>query len=130
MRRAERRAHRAQPDAERGEPARGNMTIESLPMQRRFMVTAAGLVLAIGALVYVAVGGQAATPVSLIVSGGIVVTMAGARQIIPDGAIAIDADTIAAVGPTADILRAYSAPQKIDVHGQVVMPGLINTHTH
>src|SRR5438552_2523859 len=89
------------------------LTIEFLTMERRFVAAAVGLALAVGALLYVSLRGQAATPVSLIVSGGVVVTMDGARQVIPDGAIAINADRIAAVGSTAEILRAYSAPQKI-----------------
>ncbi|HKB11056.1 MAG TPA: amidohydrolase family protein [Vicinamibacterales bacterium] len=43
------------------------------------------------------------------------------------GSIAIGGDTILAVGQDADI---YSAAETIDCGGRVVMPGLINAHTH
>src|SRR5262249_29432892 len=43
------------------------------------------------------------------------------------GSIAIGGDTILAVGQDADI---YSAAETIDCGGPVVMPGLINAHTH
>ena len=43
------------------------------------------------------------------------------------GAIAIAGDTIAAVGPD---LREYSARETFDCEGRVVMPGLVNAHTH
>jgi len=43
------------------------------------------------------------------------------------GSVAIAGDTIVAVGPDAD---AYAAADTIDCHGRVVMPGLVNAHTH
>src|SRR5207249_5503487 len=43
------------------------------------------------------------------------------------GAVAIAGDSIAAVGPGAE---TYIAAQTIDCTGRVVMPGLINAHTH
>ena len=45
-------------------------------------------------------------------------------------AVAISADKIVAVGPSEEIVQKYSAPQRIDVRGQIVLPGLINTHEH
>ena len=53
--------------------------------------------------------GQAKESVDLIVSGGIVVTMDGARNIYPDGSVAIKGDAIVAVGPRADIEARYRA---------------------
>src|SRR5947208_314201 len=41
--------------------------------------------------------------------------------------IAIAADTIAAVGPEA---LTYDAGERMDCGGRIVMPGLINAHTH
>lgn len=70
------------------------------------------------------------TPVSLIVSGGTVVTMNAANEVITDGAVAIDGARIVAVGTTAAITETYSAARRIDATGRIVMPGLINTHTH
>ena len=43
------------------------------------------------------------------------------------GSVAITSDTIAAVGPDA---QAYEAKETIDCRGRVVMPGLVNAHTH
>src|SRR5262245_48291945 len=43
------------------------------------------------------------------------------------GAVAISGDAIVAVGAAAD---AYAATETIDCRGRVVMPGLINAHTH
>jgi hypothetical protein len=45
--------------------------------------------------------GQARRDVDLIVSGGIVVTMDGARAIVQDGSVAVKGDAIVAVGPRA-----------------------------
>jgi len=43
------------------------------------------------------------------------------------GAVAITGDAIAAVGPEA---LDYEAAERIDCRGRIVMPGLINAHTH
>ena len=39
-------------------------------------------------------------------------------------------DRIVAVGTDADLAAKYQAKRTIDAVGKVVMPGLINTHTH
>jgi len=74
--------------------------------------------------------GQARQRVDLIVSGGIVVTMDGARQLLQDGGVAIKGDVIVAVGPRAEIESQYTAAQVIDGRGRLVLPGFINGHTH
>ena len=66
----------------------------------------------------------------LLISGGTVVTMDANRAIIDDGAIAVKGDTILAVGPRAEIESRYAAAQTIDARGRLVLPGLINGHTH
>src|SRR5262245_42279213 len=68
--------------------------------------------------------------VSMLVTGGIVVTMDANARVIDDGAVAIQGDAIVAVGSRLDIEGRYRAAQTIDARGQIVMPGLINTHTH
>ena len=52
------------------------------------------------------------------------------RNIYNPGAVAIDGTTIVAVGPAADIAARFKASEQIDAAGSVVIPGLINTHTH
>jgi 5-methylthioadenosine/S-adenosylhomocysteine deaminase len=68
--------------------------------------------------------------IDLIVTHGIVVTMNGPRTIYDDGAVAVEGDTIAAVGPRDQIESKYTAHQTIDAHGGLVLPGFINGHTH
>src|SRR3984957_19334997 len=66
----------------------------------------------------------------LILTGGTVVTMNGARVIYDDGAVAVKGDTIIAVGPSAEVAAKYSAAQTIDANRKLVFPGFINGHTH
>jgi len=47
-----------------------------------------------------------------------------------DGALAIDGESIIAVGPTADLAQRFSATQTIDAGGHLVMPGFVDPHTH
>jgi 5-methylthioadenosine/S-adenosylhomocysteine deaminase len=68
--------------------------------------------------------------VSLIVTGGIVVTMDPGGRVLSPGALAIEGRDIAAVDTPENIAARFSAGESIDATGQVVMPGLINTHTH
>jgi len=70
----------------------------------------------------------------LLVTNATIVTMDAPRRVINDGAIAVNGDTIAFVGSLSD-LRARSAKglnvkQTIDAKGKLIIPGLINGHTH
>ena len=66
----------------------------------------------------------------LILTHGLVITIDGAFSQYPDGAVAISGDRIVAVGASADILSRYAAAETVDCAGCVIMPGLINCHTH
>ncbi|MBF0387226.1 MAG: amidohydrolase [Candidatus Omnitrophica bacterium] len=68
--------------------------------------------------------------VDTIISGGTVVTVNSAMDVIEDGAVAIKDGTILAVGKRAAITSRFGAKQVIKAQGQIVMPGLVNTHTH
>jgi 5-methylthioadenosine/S-adenosylhomocysteine deaminase len=68
--------------------------------------------------------------ISLLLTHGIVVTMDAAGRVLTDAAVAIDGRDVIAVGETTALEGTYRADQVIDVRGDVVMPGLINTHTH
>jgi 5-methylthioadenosine/S-adenosylhomocysteine deaminase len=70
------------------------------------------------------------TVVDLIVSGGTVVTMDGARRVIEHGAIAVKAGRIEAIGRAGEINQRYAAREVVNATGKVVVPGLINGHTH
>lgn len=69
-------------------------------------------------------------PVDILLRGGTVVTMNEKYDVFEDGAVAIRGDSIVAVGPTAEIARAYQAEETIDCTETVIMPGLVNAHTH
>jgi 5-methylthioadenosine/S-adenosylhomocysteine deaminase len=68
--------------------------------------------------------------VSLVITGGTVVTMDPAGRVLAPGAVAIDGRDIVAVDTPENIDAQFSGRESIDATGQVVMPGLINTHTH
>lgn len=68
--------------------------------------------------------------VDLIVAGDHVLTMDGDQPAMRDGAVAIDDGKIVAIGPRADIAARFRAQRTITGKDRVVMPGLVNGHTH
>ncbi|HEY3384483.1 MAG TPA: amidohydrolase [Vicinamibacterales bacterium] len=68
--------------------------------------------------------------VSLIVTGGTVVTVDSVHRVLSPGAVAVDGNRIAGVGRPDEIAAQFSAPDTIEATGDVILPGLINTHTH
>lgn len=65
-----------------------------------------------------------------ILHSAIVLTMNQTFDAYPDGAVAIQGDSIVAVGSTADIFAHYDAEEMVDCSHQIIMPGLVNAHTH
>src|SRR5882762_254940 len=70
------------------------------------------------------------TVVDLIVRGGTIVTMDATRRVIENGGVAIKGGRIVAVDNTAIIDRQFAAREVVNATGKVVIPGLINGHTH
>ncbi|HSC08393.1 MAG TPA: amidohydrolase [Steroidobacteraceae bacterium] len=68
--------------------------------------------------------------VDLIVRGDYVVTMEGNAEPVKEGAVVVDAGMIVAVGRYEELNSRYHAREVIDGAGRVVLPGLINGHTH
>ncbi|KRE06707.1 hypothetical protein ASE63_23660 [Bosea sp. Root381] len=66
----------------------------------------------------------------LLITGTTLVTCDDERRIIEDGAIAIAADRIVAVGKSAELEKAYPDTERMSGRGLAVLPGLINAHTH
>lgn len=66
---------------------------------------------------------------SILIEGGTVLPMDPARSIVPDGAVLVEGSRIAWVGPRAG-RPPGAVDQVIDARGRVVMPGLVNCHTH
>jgi imidazolonepropionase len=54
----------------------------------------------------------------------------GRLGVIPDGALLIEGDQIAAVGPSAALRAAYPNEPELDAGGKVVLPGFVDPHTH
>src|SRR4030043_1706591 len=66
----------------------------------------------------------------VILRNAILLTMDVGLTIYEPGAVAVQDDHILAVGNQDEICEQYSSAQTIDCKGKVLMPGLINTHTH
>ncbi|MBN1669376.1 MAG: amidohydrolase family protein [Anaerolineales bacterium] len=68
--------------------------------------------------------------IDLLLTNAIVLTMDEQYRIFEPGAVAVQADSIVAVGPQAELEHSYQAEKTVDCAGKVLMPGLINAHTH
>ena len=65
----------------------------------------------------------------LLITNGTVLTLDASDTEIRNGAVAVHNDLITAVGPAVEF-SDWSASRVIDAAGGIVMPGLINSHTH
>jgi 5-methylthioadenosine/S-adenosylhomocysteine deaminase len=70
------------------------------------------------------------TGVDMLILGGTIVTMNDKREVIEGGAIAILNGRIQMIGTLRTVRSRVRARRTIDAIGKVIIPGLINTHTH
>lgn len=68
--------------------------------------------------------------VDLILRNALVLTMDDDLRQFENGAVAVRGDAIVDAGENNSILQKYSAEEIMDCHGKVLLPGLINAHTH
>jgi 5-methylthioadenosine/S-adenosylhomocysteine deaminase len=68
--------------------------------------------------------------VALVIANGTVVTMDGSGRVLTPGSVAIDGSDIVAVDRPDIIRQQFKAADTIEAWGSVIMPGLVNTHTH
>ena len=66
----------------------------------------------------------------LLFTNAILLTMDVEMHQYNPGAVAIRGDSISAVGTEAEIRKAYPGTKELDCGGKVLMPGLVNAHTH
>mgnify|MGYP001826177525 FL=1 len=69
------------------------------------------------------------TSIDILITNGTVLQIDADSTRIENGAVAIAGDKIRSVGRAADF-SAASASRVIDARGGIIMPGLVNTHTH
>jgi 5-methylthioadenosine/S-adenosylhomocysteine deaminase len=95
-------------------------------MKRALATVSAAAVLAVAVLA----AQPARRAISLVVVGGTVVTQNAAHDIVSPGAVAVDGTDIVEVGTPQAIAAWYRAAETIEARDDVILPGLINTHTH
>lgn len=66
----------------------------------------------------------------LLVGNGRVFTLDPEHPYLKDGAVVIDNEVIREVGLFEDMKKKYPDAEFVDAHGQLILPGFINAHTH
>lgn len=66
----------------------------------------------------------------ILIKGATIIPMTGAKNILENGEIAVEAGKIKAIGPAGTIDKNWQADKVIDANGMVALPGFINCHTH
>lgn len=68
--------------------------------------------------------------VDIALKNGTVVTMNERREVISDGAVAIEGNEIVDVGKTGEIEEEYMMDREIDCENKLIMPGFVDSHVH
>jgi len=66
----------------------------------------------------------------MLIANGTLVTFGEENELIPNGALLIEGDRIAAVGTTTELAERYRHEEILDARGRLIMPGMICGHTH
>ncbi len=101
--------------------------------EKNMMIIRQRLLLCIAVLSLIGSGqtvNAATTLVDLMITNGLVVTMDAKMSVIEDGSLAIKNGEVVALGPSTTIKESYKAADTINAAGKIIMPGLVNTHTH
>ncbi|HHY0342357.1 TPA: amidohydrolase [Vibrio cholerae] len=87
------------------------------------------IVAAIASLSLFSAMSHAQSDADLMITDAMVLTMNGDKTVYQNGTVVVKENKIIAVGG-AELAKQYQAKQVLDVDGDILMPGLINTHTH
>ena len=66
----------------------------------------------------------------LLIRDALILTLDADDRIIANGAVAVSGDRIVGVGPAGDRRVRWSPGKTIHAGGNILMPGLVNTHNH
>ena len=67
---------------------------------------------------------------SLLLHAACILTQDDERRILTNASLGITGDRISAIGPRAELAADFSADRELDLGNALLMPGLINAHTH
>ncbi|MGI9623599.1 MAG: amidohydrolase family protein [Acidimicrobiales bacterium] len=59
-----------------------------------------------------------------------ILTLNDRREILQDGAILVSGNRVADIGKTTDLTEQYPSESVVDLHGNITLPGLFDTHVH
>jgi putative selenium metabolism protein SsnA len=66
----------------------------------------------------------------MLITNGTVITFGDDKQVIPNGAVYYEDDTIVEVGRAAELEPKYAQAERLDARGKIIMPGMVCAHTH
>jgi len=64
-----------------------------------------------------------------LIEGGTVITMNKEKAVVKNGVVVVEDDRIVDVG-SSELMRKYPRYEKIDAKRKLILPSLINCHTH
>src|SRR4029077_1039171 len=67
---------------------------------------------------------------SIIFADAWLITMNERREVLEGASVCVEKDRIVAVSTREDLVRRFPAAELVDCKGRIVMPGMVNTHTH
>ncbi len=93
-------------------------------------MTRGGLWLLLLLVAFLAAAPAEKEPADLLVLNACLVTMDTKFSLFDPGGLAVRAGKIIAVGPSAEIAGRYASRSNFNARGKIILPGLVNTHTH
>ena len=67
---------------------------------------------------------------SVIFADAWLITMNERREVLESASVCVEKDRIVAVSTRLDLERRFPTAEVVDCKGRIVMPGMVNTHTH